>query len=251
MINNNDAVHTEMLVKLFNFDLKVEGEYPFYTDDRILVNCGTMQKKVYRNGKRRTVNVPPVSLHTKKGLQLAEAISNQLYKQEEQKFENVEPKKQFHNQFITFVVHNWQEYLTKQQKQFLHDVLEGEEELYTKQQRYQFRINIQKRLKMAFIGVGGDNVSIYRMGEFRLKLDLIKQFLEVDEDNEQFGREIIKNLDREYISEIVYDRMSPEAQKNIVLCYQGKVPRIENKHLYEFYEIIVADKEKFEIMGLN
>lgn len=239
---DKDLVHTEKLLNIFDFELFVNGEYPFYTDDRILRKCGTIQKKVYRNGKRRTVSVPPVSIFSKKGIEIADAVSNKKHSQAK--------VKQMHNQFITFVVNRWEDFLTKQQKQFVQDLLDGKEELYTKQQRYQFRINIQKRLKIAFIGTGGDGVSIYRMGEFRLKLDLINRFLEVDDNNELYSKEIVKNLDREYISEIVYDRMSPDAQKNIVACYQGKVPKIDSKHLYEFHNIILADKEKFESLGL-
>ena len=243
-----ENTHTEQLLNFFNFELSVGGEYPFYTDDRILLECGTLQKKVYRNGRRRTINVPPVSLHTKNGVRIAETISDQIYKQEELKAEQIN-KKQSHDQFINFVVNNWEILLTKQQKQFVKDSLENNADNYTKQQRYQFRNNIQKRLKIAFIGTGGESVSIHKLAELRLKLDLINRFIAVSDDNKQFANELIKNLDREYISEIVYDRMTPEAQLNIVAGYQGK-ENIKTIYLYQFFEILLADKEKFEKMGL-
>lgn len=238
-----DLVHYEKLLNLFDFELVVDGEYPFYPDDRMLGKCDTFKKKVYRNGKRRSVNVYPVSIHTKKGKKVAEAVTLKKFK--------IDTSKQFHNPFITFVVHRWEEFVTKQQKQFILDVLDGNEDFYSRQLRYKYRNNIQKRLKMAFIGSGGDCVSIYRMGEFRTNLDIIDKFLEVDYDNELYSQEIIKHINKEYINQIVYDRLSPEAQQAIVSFYLGKIPKIKSAHLYEFHEHIIADKERFQLMGLS
>ena len=243
MKNKEDLQHYERLLNFFNFELKVDdGEYPFYTDDRLLTNNDTFKKKVYRDGKRRSINVHPVSIHTKRGKKVIEKVTLRQYK--------IDTSKQFHNPFITFVVHRWEEFVTKKQKQFILDVLDGKEHLYSKQLRYKYRNNIQKRLKMAFIGSGGDCVSIYKLGEFRTNLNIIQRFLEVDHDNDLYSREIVKNIDKEYVNQIVYERLSPEARMEIVKFYFGKIPKIKPVHLYEFHSIIMDDKERFEIMGL-
>jgi hypothetical protein len=231
-----DLIHCERLVNYFDYRLVAGDEYQFFTDDRLLAGDGVFEKKVYRNGKRRTIKTPPVSLHSPKGLAIRDR--------------GLDENRQVQGGFILFVVDCWQTCVTVQQKQFIENVLAGHERLYTKQQRYQYRRNIQKRLKTAYIGAGGEDMPAYRIGEYRVRLDLIRRFTELSDDNDAFGREIILNLDRDYITQIVYDRMTLEARKNIIACYQGNAERIDAVHLYAFYDVLLADQEKLENMRL-
>ncbi len=234
--------HFEMLVNFFNHEMHVEGEYPFYTDDRLLDEDGKVRKKVYRNGKRRSMSLNPTSINVNAGKHQLN-----LHIIQEQ---TCLPPKQFNNMFMTFVVKKWSMLLTQKQKAFINDVLVGNEDNYTKQHRFYFRQEIQKRLKMAFIGVGGVEIPHYKIGEYRVKVITIERFLELSEDNEAYSKEIIKRIDKLYVNNIIYKSLSADARQNIVDFYFGKTKKIKTKHLSEFHNHILNEKEKLISKGI-
>ena len=234
--------HYEMLANFFDFEMHIDGEYPFYTDDRLLDESNKVKKNVYKDGKRTSVNMNHTSIQTENG---QHAIDLKML------MEHTHASTiQFNNSFMTFIVQNWDEMLTNKQKKFIEDVMNGKEAKYTKQQRYQFRLQIQRRLKLAFIGSGGDRLAHWKIGEFRTALNLIDRFLDVDDDNDLYAKEIIKNIDKEFVNNIVYGQLSGSARQDIVDFYHGKKDKVASKHLYEFHEIILVEKERMAEMGL-
>lgn len=242
--STEELKHFERLAEFFgqlDEEVFVDGEYPFYISDFDLDRADIIKKKVYKKGKRRSVNMYPVSIQTESG---AMKMNKHVIKHKKN-------PKQFHNPFITFTVYRWGDIVTKAQKQFIEDILEGKEEQYSRQLRYKYRMNIQRRLKMAFIGVGGDDMPTYKLGEIKLKMDLMDRFFEASHDNDYYSQKIRENIDKEYISQIVYERLSSEARKDIILYCKKKKPKIESIHLYEFNNILVEDRERFDVLGLS
>jgi hypothetical protein len=104
-------------------------------------------------------------------------------------------------------------------------------------------------MKMAFIGSGGDNLPVYKIAEYRTKLDIIYKFEEVGHDNDLYSALVLELLDKDYLYELVYTRLSESARMDIIKCHKFN-GRIETRHLYEFSSLLYDDKEQFQLLGL-
>lgn len=238
----DEVKHFEHILNFFDFKMRIDGEYLFYTDDRALDDSVKFKKKVYRDGKRRSVNVYPTSINTFKGqLQLENQAINDYCSRN---------NSEYSNPFIQFVLKYWDSIVTDKQRDFIIDSINGQESKYSKQQRHQYRLNIQKRLKLAFIGVGGDNVAQYKIGEIYTQIILIDKFLRVDDDNLKYSRTIVKNLNKNYIDQIVYERLSEKARQDVLDFYFKKTAVIPSTTLYEFHRCILEDLDNFKNRGL-
>jgi hypothetical protein len=236
-----DLKHFVRLSKLFGEESFIDGEYPFYTDDRFMdEDNGTVTKNVYRKGKRTSERMFPVSTDIDVGKHMFDLHTIKYWK----------PSKHFNNSFINYVLNTYENLLTIRQKEFLVDFLNGEEKKYSKQLRYKYRTNIQRRLKKAFIGVGGDDVSLYMVAQYRSHIDLINKYIEISNDNKGFENLVIKKIDKEYVNDIVYCKLSRKARQNVIDFYLQKVDHLTITTLNEFFNFIMDDKERYESLGL-
>jgi hypothetical protein len=241
-----DLDHFEMVKEFLHNaeinDVYIDGEYPFYIDDRYMdEDNGTVSKKVYREGIRTSQRMFPVSTNNDLGKHLFNKHTIKYWK----------TTKLMHTSLKNYILNNRDNILTKRQKQFINVVLKGSEEIFSKQLRYKYRNNIQRRLKKAFLGVGGDNVPLHLVDQYRTKMDLIDKFIKTSFDNDKFQGLLMKKLDTSYINSIVYKRISNNARNEILDLYFKKIEKLSIRTLNEVMDCIIKDKEHFDRLKLQ
>jgi len=233
--NRTEIQHFEELNVIFGGEIYIDGEHPFFVDDRMMdEDFANSNKHVYRDGERTTRNEPPASTTDKLGNYLLNRHQFDYW------MSNIPES---NKDFVNFILKNWETLLTEKQQIFLTDVLNGNEKDYDRRYRHIFRTRIQNRLKKAYLGKGGQDIPAYMVEQYRNRLNTVKQFEAVSNDNVGFSALLAKKLDNDWVNDVVYSKMKKNSRQAIVDFKLGKSPRIPAFALYEFYDNVMDEKD--------
>ena len=240
---DTDLEHYERLKTIFGDEQYIDGEYPFYVDDRLMEeDNGTVTKKAYADGKRVSVRMFPTSMQTFAGeCQMNEQIVN----------DEVGAVPKVKDRFSQYTLSMWQTLLTRRQVDFVvAGTLEGNETKYYPQLRYRYRGNMTSRLRKAYLGIGGDSIPVHMVNELKTKSRMVSKFMDISDDNTLFQKYIVKKLDTEFVMRIVYDMMTTEGRQDIVNYYCHKTTNICIQSLNEFYNHILDEHDRLSLLGI-
>ena len=239
---NTEDEHLKRLRGLFGYEPYIDGEYPFYVDDKMLMeDNGTVVKKRYSDGKRYSTRLFPTSIHTPSG---EHSLNAQTIRDEQGE------RKKTGDPFGQFVLSRHESLLTQKQLQFIADTQDGHETEHSPQLRYKYRQNMQVRLKRAYLGIGGDSVPLHLVSEYRIRAMLVSKLMEASTDNHRFQQLILRKLDSEWLNRVVYEYLSAESRLDIVRLYNHRTTALQMSTLSEVFDHVLTEYNRLADRGL-
>lgn len=138
-----------------------------------------------------------------------------------------------------YIYANYKNLCTERQIEYLEKTREEQIEDYSRQLRYKYRTTIRRRMSIAITGY--DMQYYNKLNPQLVMLRHIKKMEKLTDDNEQFSKYLLDNIDEPYISKMIYERLSCKSRESLV--FNRYNPRaVSSKALYEVYRLLQYDK---------